>query len=311
MGFRKEEMAAFGERTGEVKKVLWAVLFLNLAVAAAKIIYGTAINSVSMQADGFHSTFDGTSNAIGLIGMVLASRPADRDHPYGHSKYETFASAVIGIMLLFASWEIGSKAIARIMNGGAPPDIGAGSFLVMGLTLMVNIFVAGYETRKGRDLKSDILTADASHTSSDIIVSVGVLVGLGLVKMGIPAADPVIALAVACVIAWTAWGVFKRANDIFSDRARLETGKVCGVVLKVPGVLGCHGIRTRGMASHIHVDLHIQVDPEKTVAQGHKIAENVERAVCEGIEGVVDVIVHLEPMDEYQKNKTLHENDNT
>lgn len=310
MGFRKEEAAGNDPRTSEVKKVLWAVLFLNLAVAAGKTFYGMAINSISMQADGFHSIFDGTSNVIGLIGMALAARPADRNHPYGHSKYETYASAVIGIMLLLASWEIGSQALENIWNRGAPPEVDAGSFLIMGATLMVNLFVSGYEAKKGRDLKSDILLADASHTASDIIVSIGVLVGLGLVKMGIPAADPVIALIVACVIAWTAWGVFRRTNEIFSDSARLENSKVRAVAMGVNGVLGCHGVRTRGMASHIHVDLHIQVDPDETVAGGHKIAENVERAICEKIEGVVDVIVHLEPMDEYQENKTRHENDN-
>ena len=92
--------------------MLWIILFLNFGVAFAKLFWGIAIGSAAMQADGFHSLFDGTSNIVGLVGMGFASRPADEDHPYGHSKYETYASAIIGAMLLFAAYRIGSEAIA-------------------------------------------------------------------------------------------------------------------------------------------------------------------------------------------------------
>ena len=307
MGFRKVEKQGSDERNAQVRRVLWVILFMNLLVAAGKVIYGFMINSVSMQADGFHSTFDGTSNIVGLIGMALAARPADRDHPYGHGKYETYASAAIALMLVMAAWEIGSQAFEKLTSGGGTAAVDAGSFIVMGVTLVINIFVSRYEVKRGRELKSDILIADAAHTGSDILVSVGVLVGLGLVKMGFPLADPVIALGVSVAILWTAWGVFRQASEIFSDSARLAIDKVCAVAMGVSGVLGCHGIRTRGLSSQVYVDLHIQVDPNETVAKGHQIAEKVERSICE-IPGVVDVIVHLEPLDDYQTAKTLEEN---
>ena len=108
-------------------------------------------------------------------------------------------------------------------------------------------------------------------------------------------------------ILWTSLRVFARVNLIFSDSAILAVGEVCSVAGKVPGVLGCHSVRTRGPSSQIHIDLHIQVDPALTVARGHAIAEEVEKALCEGIPGVVDVIAHLEPMDEYQRGKTERE----
>ncbi len=307
MGYRREDNESKNGRAAEIRRVLWVVLALNLAVALGKLFWGLAIGSVSMQADGFHSVFDGTSNIVGLVGMGLAARPADSDHPYGHGKYETYASTVIGAMLLLASWKIGSEAVARLLGGGEPPRVDIGSFVVMGSTLAVNIFVSWYEARKGRELKSDILIADASHTGSDILVSVGVLVGLGLVKMGLYLADPIIALLVAVAILWTAWGVFRRSHEIFSDSARIGVGEVEKIALSVEGVKGCHAIRTRGLSSQVHVDLHIQVDPSLTVAKGHSIAEEAERRICDSIEGVVDVIVHLEPHDEYQMNKTKEE----
>ncbi|HSH70872.1 MAG TPA: cation diffusion facilitator family transporter [Deferrisomatales bacterium] len=305
MGYRKEDACATSRRTAEVKRVLWIILFLNVAVAAGKFFYGLFIDSVSMQADGFHSMFDGTSNVIGLVGMSFAARPADRGHPYGHGKYETYVSAIIGAMLLMAAWKIGSAAVGKLFAGVAePPRVDAAAFAVMVVTLLVNIFVAWYERRKGLALQSDILVADASHTGSDILVSSGVLVGLCFVKLGMPLADPIIALLVVAAILWSAWGVFGKVNRTFSDSAILPVGRVCGIAERVEGVRGCHSIRTRGPSAQIHIDLHIQVDPELTVAAGHAIAEEVEEALCEGISGVVDVIAHLEPWDEYQQSKT-------
>ncbi|HWR98882.1 MAG TPA: cation diffusion facilitator family transporter, partial [Candidatus Methanoperedens sp.] len=178
MGFTRSASAEDVARTRRVRFVLWAILGLNLAVAAAKYFYGLATASIAMQADGFHSLFDGTSNVVGLIGLAVAVRPPDRDHPYGHAKYETYAAAIIGAMLLLASWKVGAAAWTRLANGGEPPRVDAGSFVVMLVTLGVNIGVAAWERRVGKDLRSELLIADASHTGSDILVSVGVLAGL-------------------------------------------------------------------------------------------------------------------------------------
>lgn len=307
MGYCRPSDGTDGIRLRGVRVVLWVILLLNVAVALAKLLYGLAIHSVAMQADGFHSFFDGASNVVGLVGMGFAGQPADQDHPYGHAKYETYASAAIGAMLLLAAWRVGSAALSRLLDGGVAPSVDAASFGVMAVTLATNLFVTAYERRKGKALQSEILIADASHTASDILVSLGVVAGLVAVKLGYPKADPVIALLVAVAIGWTAWQVFRQAGETFSDAARLPVDTVCTVAMGVPGVLGCHSIRTRGLSSDVHVDLHIQVDPQATVQSGHAIAEAVERRVCERFAGVSDVIVHLEPLDEYQTRKTEEE----
>lgn len=305
VGYVKEREGVDSGRAASVRFVLWAILGLNLAVAAAKVVWGTLSGSVSMQADGFHSTFDGLSNVVGLVGMAMASRPADRDHPYGHPKYETYASAVIGAMLLLAAWRVGSEAVGKLLHPGPAPVVGWQSFAVMFGTLAVNVFVTLWERREGRRLRSDLLVADASHTGSDMLVSGGVILGLVLVKyFGLALADPIIALLVALAIVWTAWGVFKQASTTLADSARLSSEQVCDCALTVPGVLGCHDIRTRGTESHVYVDLHVQVEPSLTVQQGHAIAEAVERAIAGHFEEVSDVIAHLEPFDSYQRSKT-------
>jgi cation diffusion facilitator family transporter len=292
------------ERERGVLRVLGAVLVLNLLVAAAKLVYGSATGAVSMVADGFHSLFDGASNVIGLVGASLASRPADETHPYGHGKYETWASVAIGTMLAAAAWSVGRAAVVRLLGSGAEARVGVGSFAVMIGTLTINVAVTLYERRAGKRLGSEVLLADASHTASDVLVSLGVIAGLAAVRLGYPQADSIIALFVAGMIARAAWQVFRRAERTFSDRARLPVEDICRVVYGVDGVLSCHDVRTRGTMSEVYVDLHVQVDKEASLQRAHGIAETVEKALCEEFAEIADAIVHIEPLDDYQADKS-------
>ncbi|MBN2247212.1 MAG: cation transporter [Coriobacteriia bacterium] len=294
-------------RTREIRRVLWWVLLLNVGVATAKLGYGFFIDSVSITADGFHSLFDGTSNIIGLVGLGLAARPADRGHPYGHGKYETFASAAIGALLLFAAWRVGSSAFARLQDPGTGPAVDATSFAVMLVTLAINLVVTTLERRVGKRMGSELLKADASHTASDVLVTLGVIGGLAAVRLGYPIADPILGLLVAVFIVVTAFRVLASAGGSLADTARLDPAEVSARALEVDGVLGCHDVRTRGSESEVYVDVHVQVDPAISVARGHAIAERVEQAIVEGFPEVVDAIAHLEPLDEYQRQKTAEQ----
>ena len=135
------------KRTSTVRRVLLAVLLLNLAVALAKFVYGTISCSTAMQADGIQSIFDSAGNVVGLIGISLATRPADKEHPYGHFKLETFASLMIGLMLIFAAYQVGSSAVTSLIEGSYHTEVTAISFVVMVGTLAVNLFVTTYERR--------------------------------------------------------------------------------------------------------------------------------------------------------------------
>ena len=158
-------MVATGAATHgrQVERVLWIVLALNLMVAAAKFFYGLASGSASMQADGIHSVFDSLGNVIGLIGISLAARPADDGHPYGHSKFETYGSLAIGVLLLVAAFEVGTSAVAKLASQSYTASVTPVSFAVMVGTLAVNVGVTMYERRAGRRLHSEILAADAAH----------------------------------------------------------------------------------------------------------------------------------------------------
>lgn len=286
------------KRTATVKQVLFAVLLLNLVVALAKFVYGTISHSAAMQADGIHSIFDSAGNVVGLIGISLAMRPADQGHPYGHFKFETFASLMIGLMLIFAAYQVGSSAVVSLIEGNFHTEVTPISFVVMLGTLAVNLFVTTYERRMGKKLKSDILKADAAHTLSDCLVSIGVIIGLILVAFGIEMADDIMALIVMVAILFTAFDIFKSAFATFTDEARIPADDIRALVEGVEGVQEAHQIRTRGLQGEIYLDLHILVDPNMTVIASHEVVSEIEQKLSEAYPEVQDMLIYVEPNDE-------------
>jgi cation diffusion facilitator family transporter len=285
------------KRNKEVRKVLFLILILNWAVAAAKIVFGLMTRSASIAADGFHSFSDGTSNVIGLIGMKFASQPTDEDHPYGHKKYETFFSLAIGALLLFVAFNLGREGLARLYKP-VLPEIDLRSFAVMFITLLINIWVMRYEYKKGRALHSDILTSDSMHTRADIFVSSAVIVTLGIIKVKpeLHFLDPLLTIFIALVIVYVAFEIIRNSSKILCDTAAIsDTRKIENVVLGVKGVKACHKIRTRGREDDIHIDLHVQVNPHMHIDEAHKICYTIEETIIRAIPGVTDVLVHVEP----------------
>lgn len=288
-------------RTKRIERILWIVLVLNLAVAVAKFSYGLASNSASMQADGIHSLFDTMGNVVGLVGIMLAARPADEGHPYGHAKFETYGSLIIGVLLLFAAFEVGTGAVERLSTGDYTARVDVGSFAVMVGTLVVNIGVSMCERRAGKRLGSEILRADAAHTFSDALVSIGVIAGLVLIVCGFPMADPIMALVVTMFILASAVSVFRRAFRTLSDHARLSAAELTRMAEGVEGAVHVHRVRTRGTESEVYVDLHVLVDPQMSVAKAHSIGDEIEAAIKEEHPEVQEVLVHIEPNTEQER----------
>ncbi|MDQ1275626.1 MAG: hypothetical protein QG610_1201, partial [Euryarchaeota archaeon] len=200
-------------RFKKVQRVLTFVLFLNLAVAFAKIVYGTLSGALSMTADGYHSLFDGVSNIVGIIGSFIAARPPDKEHPYGHQKYETVASIFISLLLLYVGFEIFRNALDRFLIRSVP-EVTAISFLIILGTMCINYLVTRYEHGQGLALKSQVLIADSQHTKSDIYVSLSVIVSLAAVKLGFPLLDPLIALLISLIIFRIGFRIMKENSEV-------------------------------------------------------------------------------------------------
>lgn len=280
-----------------VKRVLIIVLILNIAVALAKIIYGWWTDSLSMVSDGFHSLFDGASNVIGIVGITLASRPPDLDHPYGHEKFETFASLGIAFLLFITCFEILQSAIGRFYNPQTP-DITLVSFLIMIVTIFINLAVSHYEKHQGEKLGSTILIADSKHTRSDVYVSIAVIIGFIAIQMGFPIVDPVIAIIIAILIARMGISIIKTSSNVLLDSAPLDEDDIRRIVLLVPKVKEAHKIRSRGPPSHIYVDLHVTLESSSSVTEAHSIAHLVEFKLMKTIPEIEDVMVHVDPSDD-------------
>lgn len=282
------------EKMKQVKRVLWVVLFLNVIVSVGKIVLGLFTKSNSILADGFHSVADSTSNVIGLVGIAVAMTPVDRDHPYGHKKFETMAALGIAGLLGLTVVTILHEAYERILNP-VIPEVNIYSFLVMAVTMIINIMVVRYEKKQGVALQSDILLSDSYHTATDILVSLSVILTLVAVKLGWFWLDTVAAVIIAAIIGVAAWKIIKQGSMVLCDQAILSEEAIIGLAMEVDGVQGCHKVRSRGRRDDLQIDLHIQVDSAATIDEAHQIGHSVADAVRQGFEGVSDVVVHVEP----------------
>jgi len=277
-----------------VRRVLWITLVLNLAVSAGKVIVGQLSGSLAMVADGFHSLVDGSNNVIGLIVAAFAFRPPDPGHPYGHRKFETAATSIIGIALLSLAWEVVSGALSRTSKP-ALPEIGLLNWAVMAVTIGVNLFVSWWEAGEGRRLKSAFLVADSTHTRADLYVSLGVVASFLAALAGLGWADPLVAVAIAAIIAWQAVQILLAAFNVLTDSAVIPAEMLEPLAARVPGVLRVHDVRSRGRRDAVHVDLTVHLDGAMSLHEAHDVADRIEAELEGAHPEIVDVVVHLEP----------------
>ena len=282
------------DRYSQVNSVLYRVLFLNLAVALVKIVLGYYTGAVSIISDGFHSLTDSASNVVALVGVSIARRPPDANHPYGHRKYETMASLGILVFLVVVLVEVLSAAADRLVNGGTPRVFPEGIAL-MTATLIVNLFVVSYEMREGRRLSSEVLRADAKHTRSDVLTTGAVLGALIGVWWGYPLLDPMAALLVAGFIGHACWSIAQEASRILSDEIVIAEREVREVVQSVPGIIGCEKIRTRGSADYAFLDLHLWLDGNMPLKDAHFASHVVKDRLMTKFPQLADVVIHIEP----------------
>jgi cation diffusion facilitator family transporter len=295
------------DRYTSVVSVLNRVLVLNLAVALVKIALGYITGAVSILSDGFHSLTDSASNVVALVGVSIARRPPDANHPYGHRKYETMASIGILVFLILVLLQVLASAYDRFANGGTPRVFPEG-IGIMTITLIVNIFVVRYESREGARLNSEVLHADAKHTRSDVLTSGAVLGALLGVWWGYPILDPLAAVIVAFFIGHACWSIAQEASRILSDEIVIAEDEVRAVVESVPEVIGCHHIRTRGSADHIFMDLHIWLDRMTPLEHAHATSHVVKDRLMTRFPHLADVVIHIEPPPPTPKSQTPNPN---
>lgn len=287
------------ERDRQVSRVLWHVLGLNMVVAALKLVFGYLSGSISMVADGFHSMLDASSNVLGLIGLNIAAKDPDEGHPYGHRKFEALAALGISLFLLLTCYEIITSVVGRFRQAHLV-DPSPATFGVMVLAMVISFVVSRYERREGQKLKSLILLADAKHTQSDVFTSIGVIVSLAAAALDFVWLDLVVALLIAVFIAYLAYTIVASSFSVLADAQAVDPDEVIRLATEIEGVTHAHRVRSRGLPDDIHIDLHLHVPPEMTISRAHDLAHEASRRIRESIEGVTDVVIHVEPDDEHE-----------
>lgn len=292
---RAPSHASSSSRYADVARVLTRVLFLNLIVAIAKIVFGYLSGAISILSDGFHSLTDTGSNVVGLIGIRAAERPPDEDHPYGHRKYETVAAAAVTIFLFLLVLEVLRNAFNHLSGRTPPPEISIAGFVIMAITVMINVGVVRYESAAAERLGSEMLLADSLQTRGDVWTSIAVIVALAGARAGFPILDPIAALVVAGFIGRALVQIAATTTQILSDRVVMSEADIEQVVMSVPGILGCHQIRTRGSADHVFLDFHVWLPPAMPLVEAHALSHVVKDRLIAKYPQIADAIIHLEP----------------
>src|SRR6266545_2937387 len=228
-----------------VRRVLLGLLGANLAVVAAKAFIGVVSGSLAVWGDALHSSVDSLYNVLGLIVVRVAAREPDEDHPYGHGKFETLGALAIVVFLSITCFELVRNAVQKLVEGGHTIVVTDLGLVVLLATLGVNVFVAWYENRRGHELSSELLIADAAHTRTDVFITIGVLIGVLFARRGATWADPVVAIVVAALIVRVAYQIFARTVPVLVDERAIPERAIRHAAQEIDGVKRAYAIRSR------------------------------------------------------------------
>jgi cation diffusion facilitator family transporter len=283
-----------------VRRVTFVGLLVNLALASIKFALGIAGQSQALLADALHSVSDMVTDVVVIVGAPLWSQPADEDHPYGHGRYETLATILIGVLLGAAGIGIAWRALASMGEAVQPGWI---ALIGAVLSLVVKEALYRWTIWSGRAVRSSALMANAWHHRADAFSSVPVALAVLGARIWPEWAflDQVGAVLVALLILNATWHIVMPALNLLVDRGVSTTHRdqIGAIARSTTGVCAIHALRTRHIGSGFSVDLHVLVDPDISVRAGHDIARVVKERIIDQDDEVVDVLVHIEPFDDF------------
>jgi cation diffusion facilitator family transporter len=279
----------------DVRRVLLHVLLLNALVMLVKLVAGVRTGSLTVLGAALESTLDTLNNLIGMLLVSIAARAPDEDHPYGHDKFETLGAIGIVGFLSISCFELLREGLAALFEGGTTTHASVTDAGIVVSTLALNAFVVWYERRRGSQLGSAFLLADAEHTRGDILVTLLALLSLFLGRHGGQRIDAILAIAVALIIAFSGWRILRRSIPILVDQRAVEATDLRRMIADIPGIEEVRAIRSRYTASGVlFAELTIAVPGNTPVDTAHALADRVEESVAARY-GPAQITVHVEP----------------
>lgn len=285
------------ERAAAAKKSTMVSVVINVFMSATQVLVGIYAQSQALIADGIHSLSDLVSDFVVLFANHHSQKDADEDHPYGHHRFETAASLVVGGLLVAVAVGMLWSAFEKLKDPDAIPEVHSSALLVAFIALILKEILFRYMLKVAKEVKSSMLVANAWHARSDaassLVVSVGIIGNL----LGYPILDPIAALIVGLMIGKMGWEFGSDAFHDLMDRSanEHEVQSITETLLATPGVLGVHDVKTRKMGDMILVDAHLEVDATLTVEAGHDIGVAARHAVMQR-HRVLNLLTHVDPV---------------
>ncbi len=288
----------------EAERTTYVSIVGNTTLGLLKLFVGLAGSSLALVADAVHTLSDTATSVAVWAGLKIAKKPADDSHPYGHGKAEPIAGKTVAILLavvgLLIAWESAWGIIAYIRGQSSLERPSQWTLYAALVSILVKEWMYHYQVRVGRKYSMVSLIADAWHHRSDALSSVGVAIGIGAAMLGGPKwhwADEAAALVVAALILWVAVDLFRQTSVSLMDTQTPSEvrDRIRAIALGVPGVRDVEKIIARRSGYNVLVDLHVEVDPEMPVREGHRIATEVKAVLIRDIDNVSQVLVHIEP----------------
>jgi cation diffusion facilitator family transporter len=277
----------------------WVSIASNSALVVLKLVAGAITGSIAIVTEAAHSAIDLVASVIALASIRAAEEPPDSEHPYGHERFEQLGAAIEGMLIVVGAGIIIYAATRKLVVGGSVDHLGVG-IAVIAVSAVANAVVARFLAGRGRELGSPALEGDAAHLATDSLTSVGVLVGLLLVKItGNDAFDPIAALCVAVAIVVAGVRLLQRSGSALVDEApKAELDQIEATIAArragVPAVVGYHKLRARRSGSRTLVDLHLQFRAGTTLEDAHDVAHRLRDAIEADLAGS-EVLIHVEP----------------
>ncbi|MBK5929364.1 cation diffusion facilitator family transporter [Halochromatium salexigens] len=293
-------------RSQAIKRTTLVGAITNLLLSAIKIAAGWIGQSHALIADGIHSLSDLLSDLLVWFAGHKAGKAPDAEHPYGHGRFETVATLVLGFLLLAVALGIGWDAAQRLFQPQALLQPGPIALYAAGFSILIKEALYWYTRAYGVRVRSDLLIANAWHHRSDAISSIVVLIGVAGTLAGLPYLDAIASVLVAVMIAKIAWDLGASATrelvDTGLDPERLR--EISRIIRRSTGVRDVHMLRTRTLGGNTSADVHVLVDPDISVSEGHAISVLVQERLMETIDRMSDVIVHIDPEDDESATPT-------
>jgi cation diffusion facilitator family transporter len=277
----------------------WVSIASNSTLVAVKLAAGAITGSIAIVTEAAHSAIDLVASIIALASIRAADEPPDPEHPYGHERFEQLGAAIEGMLIVVGAGIIVFEATRRLVVGGTVDHLGVG-IAVIAISAVANACVARFLARRARALGSPALEGDAAHLATDSLTSIGVLVGLLLVKItGNEVFDPIAALCVAVAIVYAGVRILQRSGSALVDQApKAELDRIEATIVAkragAPAIVGYHKLRARRSGSRTLVDLHLQFRSGTTLEDAHAIAHDLRDAIETDVAGS-EVLIHVEP----------------